>query len=69
MCLLCDSLHANFGLKGRFYTNYDLTACAILIESLTKQELNLSNPSKLVCIRPIFYKKPPEIYTFLVPFQ
>ena len=63
MCALCDSLHDNFGVRGRFFTNYDLTTIAIIFASLNSDEPEIHNPSKIICSRIISHKKPPEIYS------
>jgi hypothetical protein len=33
MCTLCDSLHEDYGVKGRLLTNYDSTTLAIVLET------------------------------------
>jgi len=48
MCALCDSLHENYGLKGRFFTNYDMTTISIIISALKGSISDeISEPSKI----------------------
>ena len=66
MCTLCDSLHENYGIKGRIFTNYDSTTLALLIgaldDSLNKE---ITEPPKLLCLRPLMHKKAPDIFKFV----
>lgn len=63
MCALCDSLHDNFGVRGRFYTNFDLTTIAIIFASIDSDEPEIRDNSKIFCSRLISHKKAPEIYS------
>ena len=66
MCTLCDSLHTNYGIKGRIFTNYDSTTLALLIgaldESLNKE---ISDPPRYLCLRTLKHKKAPDMFRFV----
>lgn len=65
MCALCDSLHERYGLEGRFFTNFDLATISLIISEL-KGSLSdeISEPSKIFCLRPLSYNKQPDIFSF-----
>lgn len=54
MCLLCDSLHQNYGLRARLFVNYDCTTLALLIggldESLRNEVLSKPERKKRCCL-------------------
>jgi len=65
MCALCDSLHENYGYKGRFFTNYDLTTISIIISALKVSIPDeISEPSNIFCTRPFSFNKQPAIFSF-----
>lgn len=66
MCTLCDSLHEDYGVKGRLLTNYDSTTLALLIGALDKSmNEEISDSPRVLCMRPLFHKKPPEKFKFV----
>lgn len=66
MCTLCDSLHENYGIKGRIFTNYDSTTLALLIGALDESSnKEISEPPKLLCLRPLMHKKAPDVFKFV----
>jgi hypothetical protein len=66
MCTLCDSLHENYGIKGRIFTNYDSTTLALLIGALDDSvNKEITEPPKLLCLRPLMHKKAPDIFKFV----
>jgi hypothetical protein len=65
MCSLCDSLHDNYGLKGRFFTNYDLTTISVLAAALDKSfSESIPQSSKIICTRFLSHSKPHELFSF-----
>jgi hypothetical protein len=66
MCTLCDSLHENYGVKGRLLTNYDSTTLALLIGALDKTLKNeISASPRVLCLRPLMHKKSPDKFKFV----
>ena len=66
MCTLCDSLHENYGVKGRLLTNYDSTTLALLIGALDKSLKNeISVSPRVLCLRPLKHKKSPDKFKFV----
>ncbi len=66
MCVLCDALHENYGIRGRLFTNYDMSSLALIIGALDRiLSLKLPESPKYLCFRPLKYKKTPHIFKFL----
>lgn len=66
MCTLCDSLHEDYGVKGRLLTNYDSTTLALLIGALDKSiNEEISASPRVLCMRPLFHKKSPDKFKFV----
>jgi len=66
MCTLCDSLHEDYGVKGRLLTNYDSTSLALLIGALDKSmHEEISDSPRVLCMRPLFHKKSPDKFKFV----
>lgn len=66
MCTLCDSLHEDYGIKGRLLTNYDSTTLALLIGALDKSLKNEIPASPgVLCLRPLKHKKSPDKFKFV----
>ena len=65
MCALCDSLHENYGMKGRLFTNYDSTTLALLIGALDESfSSDIAEAPKYLCLRVLKHKKVPESFKF-----
>lgn len=66
MCTLCDSLHEDYGVKGRLLTNYDSTTLALLIGALDKSlNKEISASPGVLCLRPLVHKKSPSKFKFI----
>lgn len=65
MCTLCDSLHEDFGIKGRLLTNYDSTTLALLIGALDGSLHTEISVSPKLCMRPLMHKKSPVKFRFV----
>ena len=66
MCTLCDSLHEDYGIKGRLLTNYDSTTLALLIGALDKSLKNeIPASPRVLCLRPLKHKKSPDKFKFV----
>ncbi len=66
MCTLCDSLHEDYGIKGRLLTNYDSTTLALLIGALDKSlKKEISASPSFLCLRPLMHKKSPDKFKFV----
>jgi len=66
MCTLCDSLHEDYGVKGRLLTNYDSTTLALLIGALDKSlKKEIPASPRVLCLRPLKHKKSPDKFKFV----
>ncbi|CAG0956549.1 hypothetical protein METP3_00568 [Methanosarcinales archaeon] len=66
MCTLCDSLHTDYGVKGRLLTNYDSTTLALLIGALDKSlKKQIPASPRVLCLRPLTHKKSPDKFKFV----
>ena len=66
MCTLCDSLHEDYGVKGRLLTNFDSTSLALLIGALDKSlKKEISASPRVLCLRPLKHKKSPDKFKFV----
>lgn len=66
MCTLCDSLHGDYGIKGRLLTNYDSTTLALLIGALDGSfHTEISRSPNFLCLHPLMHKKSPANFRFV----